>query len=218
MTLQSQKLRALLSAFNVEAIKTNLTAIKPNERAVKLIDDSLLVLEYFAIKPGWQVIDVGTGGGFPGLPLAIVQPEAHFTLIEATGKKAAAIRRIVSALGLANVRVQQGRAEELAHGSLRGQADLVVARALAPLLITLELTLPLAKLGGQVVLYQGPKIDAELPAARAAVAQLGGGQARLVRANLATAGERRFVFIAKQKATPKKFPRTMAEIKKQALH
>ena len=106
---------------------------------------------------------MGTGGGFPLLPLAICKPESQFFGLDSTRKKLDAIGRMIAALGLPNVEVIAGRAEELGHEpQYREQFDIVLARALAPLNVLLELCSPFAKKGGHVVAWKSMKIDTEL--------------------------------------------------------
>jgi 16S rRNA (guanine527-N7)-methyltransferase len=120
-----------------------------------------------------RCIDVGSGGGLPGIPLAIAFPSLQVTLLESVGKKAAFLREVVDALGLTSVSVRTGRAEEAARGpSERDAYDLVVARALAPLPVALELCLPFARTGGIVVLPRGSDLAVQLADGEAAAGQL----------------------------------------------
>lgn len=189
-------LELFFSLFQEEAKKLNLTALKtPDDIAVKLIVDSLLLLKHQQFPDGDKVLDVGSGGGFPGLPLAIALPKVQFTLLEATSKKVAAIERMAKALHLSTVRVVNGRAEALASGSMAGSFDIVLARALAKLPQALHWTFPFAKKGGQVILYQGPRVDAQLDV----IGQTSGTTPRVVADQLPNgAGERRFVVIERK--------------------
>ncbi len=127
------------------------------------------------LRPGTSVLDVGAGAGFPGTVLNIVWPGLRLTLLEATAKKTAFLGALIDALSLEDVQVVNGRAEELAHDpSLRGQFDLVVARAVAPLATLLELTLPFARTRGRVVTPKGSRAAAEVAGAQHAAQELGG--------------------------------------------
>jgi 16S rRNA (guanine527-N7)-methyltransferase len=118
-------------------------------------------------------IDVGSGGGLPGIPLAVAFPALQVTLLESVGKKAAFLREVVAELGLHNVTVLAGRAEEAARDpNERDAYDLVVARALAPLPVALELCLPFARPGGVVVLPRGSDLAGQLADGEAAAEQL----------------------------------------------
>ncbi len=196
---QLPMLELFFSLFQEESAKVNLTALKtPDDIALKLIVDSLLLLKHQTFPAGAKVLDVGSGGGFPGLPLAIAAPTAQFTLMDATGKKTAAIERMVKALHLSNVRVVHGRAEDFSQGAMAGAFDFVVAKALAKLPQTISWVLPFVKPGGSAILYQGPQVDAELPGRAAQITQLGGSTPRVVTDALPNgAGERRFVIINK---------------------
>lgn len=137
--------------------KINLSAIRDRDGVmVKHILDSLLSLPFSWIQEGDRVLDLGTGGGFPGLALAIAYPQAQFTLIDATEKKIKAVEGMVRKLGLLNIRCLVGRAEKLGRDhKLREQFDVVVARALAPFPTLLEYALPFVKVGGIFIAYEG---------------------------------------------------------------
>jgi 16S rRNA (guanine527-N7)-methyltransferase len=136
---------------------------------------ALPVLAALESSPSWRCIDVGSGAGFPGLPLAIAFPSLRVTLLEATGKKVAFLDHLVRALELTGVTVLAGRAEEVARDPRhRDGYDLACARALAPLSIALELCLPFVRPGGVLVLPRGSDLLAQLDDGRFAAAELGG--------------------------------------------
>ncbi len=198
----------------------NLTAVREIEAAwERLIFDALTLLPVLADLPeDARVIDVGTGGGLPGIPLAIVNPGMQVTLLEPTGKKAAFLRHAVGQLGLTNVKVVRDRAESIAGhragaGSVhRGGYDAVVARAVGRLRLLAELTVPLAKVGGVVALVKGQKADEELEEAKAALHML-----HATHAGTVDTPTGRIVVLEKRRATPAKYPRPSAEIKRKPL-
>jgi 16S rRNA (guanine527-N7)-methyltransferase len=154
----------------------NLTAITdPREAWTRHILDSLTLLPLLAELPdNARIADVGSGGGAPALPLAIVLPRARFTLIEATGKKAAFLRDAAGALGLSNVEVIADRAETLGqdHRAHRAMYDAVTARALGRLAVVAELAAPLLKVGGVGLFIKGAQAEEELKEAEAALKAL----------------------------------------------
>ncbi|MCS6800164.1 MAG: 16S rRNA (guanine(527)-N(7))-methyltransferase RsmG, partial [Myxococcota bacterium] len=190
---RTDELGIALEARAVEALGLHLAMLLEANRAFNLtgIDDPTeawhrLVLDSLSLLPsmgdlaaGSRLLDVGTGGGFPGLVLAVARPDLRVSLLEATGKKVAFLRTCVERLGLASsVCVLHGRAEQLRRGPLGGSFDVVVARALAALPRALEWTVPFAKPGGLVLLVKGARADEELRAARQRLQRSGAGHER----------------------------------------
>lgn len=194
----------------------NLTAItEPDDVLVKHVLDSLLCADMPYIRG--SVADVGTGGGFPGVPVKIHRPECSVTLIDATGKKLDFIRESCSALGL-DVECVHGRAEEIGRRLYREKFDTVTARAVAALPVLCELCLPLVKVGGYFIAMKGTEGEAELKAAERAVSLLGGESADTVKLQLpGDAGERTLIAIRKIKHTPDVYPRGGNNIVKKPL-
>ena len=155
-----------------------------------------------------RLLDVGSGAGFPGLPLKIASPRIDLTLLEATAKKTAFLRHVVDKLGLEGVKVVTGRAEEEAHESeMREQFGAVVSRAVARLDVLAELCLPFCAVGGVMVAQKGPEVEEELCEARNAIETMGGrveDRGMLVRPPV---GIGTLVVIQKQRATPPSYPR-----------
>jgi len=166
-----------------------------------------------------HLADIGTGAGFPGLPLKIVAPRLKLTLVDGTGKKIQFLHHVVEELGLRNVEVVQGRAEELGHNNaFRGQFDLVTARAVAPMNALAEYLLPLVRRGGYAVVYKGAAAGEEFMEARAAIEQLGGETTRLAPVQVPLLDERRFVLLVKKvRPTPIQFPRGQGLARKKPL-
>ena len=166
---------------------------------------------------GKRVIDVGTGAGFPGMVLAILTPDARFTLLDSLGKRVDFLKEVQTDLGLKNVTCVHARAEEFA-AQHREQFDLAASRAVAQLNVLCELTLPLVKVGGRFIAMKSTSSDQEIAEARSAVAQLGGEIAAVRDYTVPQTDVRhRAVIIEKVRATPRQFPRSFARIKKAPL-
>ena len=201
--------------------RVNLTAITtPDEIATKHFLDSLTLLLARPPRAGARLVDVGTGAGFPGIPLAIARTDLRVTLVESVGKKVRFLEAVVAALGLRNVDPVQARAEELARDPTRRERyDVAVARALPSLATNLELLLPFCAVGGEAVAYKG-RIEAELPAAGRAASALGGEISAVVPTSSLGLGDelpgRRLVIVAKRNRTPAAYPRGPAEMKRRA--
>jgi 16S rRNA (guanine527-N7)-methyltransferase len=156
-----------------------------------------------------RVIDVGTGPGFPGIPLKIVCPRLKLTLLESTGKKVTFLQHMVEILKLKDVQVVQDRAEQAGQSTdYREAYDVVVARAVAELVVLAEYTLPLCRLGGRVIAQKGLDVHAEVMAAERAVNLLGGKVRQLVDVELPGLAESRsLVILDKVARTPPNYPR-----------
>jgi len=191
----------------------NLTAITDREGVlVRHFLDSLSCLKALSraeLAAGARVIDVGTGAGFPGLPLKIVCPGVRLTLLEATGKKVTFLEHVVRALGLQGVEVIHGRAEELGHDPVhRERYDWTLARAVAKMPTLAEYLLPLVRVGGAVLAQKGEGAAAEVHGADAAIVTLGGRVRQLVPVELRGLAETRYlVVVDKVATTPEKYPR-----------
>lgn len=198
----------------------NLTSVTdPAAAWTRHIFDSLTLvpmIEAFGAPDGaaLRVLDVGSGGGLPGIPLAICMPSAHFVLLDATGKKAAFLRDVVAALRLANVEVVNDRAETAAqdHHRFRERFDIVLARAVGPLAVLLELTVPFARVGGLVLATKGERAPDEITAAKQALHLIHAHVIDTVRTPTGT-----IVAIEKQRKTPRMYPRPPGEPKRRPL-
>ena len=170
--------------------------------------DSLACLPVARLRDGERCVDVGSGGGFPGLPLAIACPRVGFSLVEAAGRKAAFLRRAVEGLGLRNVEVVNERAEWLGRQPMwREGADCVVARAVAGVRLVAEYCLPLCALGGRWIAFQGPRSGDELERAGSLISALGGRVGEELELRLPGGEGRRVVRVEKVRRTPRGFPR-----------
>jgi 16S rRNA (guanine527-N7)-methyltransferase len=221
---QHQQAFDTLSNLLIEENKhTNLTRIiEPDQIRVRHFLDSLAVLPILDNLAGNQsslkIADVGSGAGFPVLPLAIVRPEWKLTSIEATGKKVNFQKKVVSELGLKNVTVICGRAEDLAHEKpYREQFDASLARAVADLSILAELSLPLVKIGGLMLAYKGPDTEKEIAGAQKTIQILGGQTDTVWSYSLPdTEGQFRLISLAKTDTTPIQYPRSYSVISKKS--
>ena len=195
----------------------NLTAITdPDQVAALHFLDSLAVWQAGELE-GASLIDVGTGAGFPGLPLRIAHPDLRVTLLDSLGKRVTFLEEVCAALGLSDVACVHGRAEEFASAR-RERFDAAVSRAVADLRILSELCLPLVRVGGRFIAMKSTDCEGELTAAGGAVRTLGGRVERLLDYDIPGAGVRhRLVIIRKERPTPAKYPRRFAQIKKQPL-
>ncbi len=190
-----------------ENTKYNLTTITlPEEAAEKHFLDSLMLLPELDECKASSVIDVGSGAGFPGLPIKIFRPALHMTLLDSAGKKTAFMDKIIYELGLGDARTVNARAEEHAVAQ-RESYDAALSRAVAELRVLAELTLPLVKVGGKVILSKGPGAREEIKAAANALKILGGKVETVRELTLPAGGYRTVVKIEKISATPAKYPR-----------
>lgn len=195
----------------------NLTAITDpaDIAALHFLDSAaLLTLEDFRDK---TVVDVGTGAGFPGLPLKILEPTIHLTLLDSLGKRVQFLERVCQELGLADVACVHGRAEEFAAAH-RESFDLAVSRAVAALPVLCELCLPLVRPGGKFLAMKSVDSDQELESARHAIEILGGAVSGVRDYAIpGTEVRHRLILVKKVKKTPEKYPRMFAKIKKNPL-
>lgn len=188
----------------------NLTAIEdPSEVEIKHFLDSLTCLRVMGTNPSGRLADVGSGAGFPGIPLKIAAPDLAVTLVESHEKKAEFCRHVVQGLGLESVEVLNARAEAVGRSpGHRGVYDWAVARAVARLPIVIELLLPLLKVGGMAIAQKGESAPAEVEQAGPALEAIGGRIREMVPVQLPSVPEPRFlVVIEKISVTPERFPR-----------
>jgi 16S rRNA (guanine527-N7)-methyltransferase len=194
--------------------KINLTAITEYSTVqVKHFLDSLTITlalpEAEVERPDFNIVDIGTGAGFPGVPLKILFPQPRLVLIEPTTKKIAFLHHIIRKLELENVEVLNSRAEEAAHLPLyREQFVLVLSRAVALLPTLVELTLPFCQIGGRFIAQKKGEIDQEVNRAKEAIATLGGRLDQIKKLELDEFKDERYlVIIDKIYPTPNKYPR-----------
>ena len=198
----------------------NLTAIRDRDHAWRrLIVDSLTPLRLLDLKSNSRVVDVGTGAGLPGLPLAIARPDLQFSLIDSTGKKIAFLESVVEQLELTNVQLYADRVESLGQANEhRGTYDLAISRAVGPMTMMLEYCLPLLHIGGRVLAMKGPKAVEELDLCTRALSKLGGGEVRMHPAYPQSfENDLVLVQVTKVMATPRAYPRLPGTPKRDPL-
>jgi 16S rRNA (guanine527-N7)-methyltransferase len=195
-----------LVAWNERA---NLTAITGAEAIeVKHFLDSLTCLQALPQGDGLLVLDVGSGAGFPGLPLKIVRPDLRLSLLESVGKKVSFLQHMVQRLGLADVQILQGRAEDYGRQpEQRERYDVVFARAVAELRVLVELTLPFCRVGGVVIAQKRAGIDEEMRSAARAIDLLGGALDTALPVSLPDVEPRQLLVLDKVAPTPLRYPR-----------
>lgn len=199
--------------------KMNLTAItEPNEVATKHFVDSLYGLKFLSGKK--NIIDVGTGAGFPGIPLKIAKTDLNITLLDSLNKRLTFLEEVKDRLGLDNVTCVHSRAEDGAKSgsSLRENFDAAVSRAVANLSCLCEYCLPYVKIGGVFLAYKGGEVEEELAEASNAIELLGGEVTGVFKYTIPeTDITHSIVVITKIKNTPDKYPRLQGKIQKKPL-
>lgn len=196
----------------------NLTAITEHDEVYnKHFLDSLMIVKALDLSKEFSLCDVGSGAGFPSIPLAIVSNNAKVTIIDALNKRINFLNDLVTELGLTNVVALHERAEDFAKVK-REVFDVVTARAVARLNVLSELCLPLTRVGGYFIAMKGQDGKNELSEAKNAIETLGGKFERVISLELPdSAGARDIIIIKKVKETPKKYPRAFSKIKERPL-
>lgn len=198
--------------------KINLTAItKPEEVAVKHFEDSLSVLKYVDIKENAKIIDIGTGAGFPGIPLKIVRDDINLTLLDSLNKRLVFLQNVCNEINI-SAQTLHSRAEESSRkAEYREKYDFAFSRAVAQLNLLSELCLPYVKKSGCFVAMKGPDVREELKNAEKAIEVLGGKVKEIKEFNLSDNSGRTLVVIEKIKNTPEKYPRHGSKLKTNPL-
>ena len=186
--------------------KINLTAITDeNEIILKHFIDSITINKY--LKGKKSVLDIGTGAGFPGMPLKILNTDINFTLADSLNKRLVFLNEVIDALGLTEIYTVHGRAEDLARmPEYREQFDLCVSRAVANLSTLAEYCLPFVRLGGKFISYKSGECENEVAAAKSAIFLLGGKVEDVYKFSIGEA-QRAFISLIKANGTSKKYPR-----------
>lgn len=197
--------------------KINVTAIKDEkEFIIKHFIDSLTVNTL--LENAKRVLDIGTGAGFPGIPLKIYNEEKNFTLIDSVNKKITVLNDCIEKLGLENIEALHIRAEDLAKDiKYREQFEVVTTRAVSNLATIAEYMLPFVKIGGKAICMKGPNVEKELEESRKAIKILGGEIEEIKSLNINGDFERNIVIIKKVKNTDKKYPRPQGKPLKEPI-
>ncbi len=209
---------SMLMELTLEANKHfNLTSITDeNEFLYKMILDSVLISKDIDLSSG-KLLDVGSGAGFPALPLAIMNPELQVTLLDSTTKKVKHCENVILSLGLSNVKCSNFRAEEFARLN-RETFDFITARAVAPLNVLLELTIPALKTGGTLIAYKGSSYKEEVESSNHALKALSSSIEKEIKYTLPTSSEiRAYLLILKNSKTYEIYPRNFRYISKKPL-
>lgn len=212
-----EKYKDLLLEWNE---KVNLTAIVDEQQvAVKHFLDSLTILGKVDVKAHVSMLDVGTGAGFPGIPIKVCCPWINVVLLDSLNKRVVFLEEVINRLGLTGISAVHGRAEEKGRDKgLREKFDLVVARAVANLTVLTEYCLPFVKPGGLFVGYKGPEVEAEIEGSGKAIEVLGGKLVDIYKVKLPfSGGDRSLVLIRKERSTPDKYPRKAGTPEKKPL-
>ena len=194
-------------AWNEKVNLTNIT--DPAEFRIKHNADSLMCVDFPEFLEAETVIDVGTGGGFPGIPLAVYAPEKQFTLLDSLNKRLKIIDELAGELGIKNITLVHGRAEDAARAKEhREKYDLCVSRAVSNLATLSEYCLPFIKVGGYLLAYKGPGAEEEVKEAAKALKILGGSLVDIRETSMEEYGlDHRILVIKKVRNTPKAYPR-----------
>lgn len=197
----------------------NLTAVTGEKNIIDFhFRDCLSILAFQEFVRAEKIVDIGSGAGFPGLPLAIARPDKSFSLLEAISKKCDFIDEVVEVLGIDNVATVRSRSEEAALGEMRDAYDLAVARAVGPLAVVIEYVLPLVKPGGAVLLQRGAREEGDETTAAAVADLLGGRLDRIESVHPYPGSKNLHIWVlSKLIPTPKRFPRRPGMAKKRPL-
>lgn len=210
------KYKEMLLEWNT---KINLTAItEDNEIINKHLVDSIIPNKYLGEKSA-TIIDIGTGAGFPGIPLKVVNENLDITLLDSLNKRINFLKNVIEELNLKNIEAIHGRAEEvLKNKEYRESYDFAISRAVAPLNVLVEYMLPAIKINGRCICMKGNNAEKEIEEAKKAISILGGRIESINKHILPNTDiERNIIVIKKEKATPPKYPRKAGTPSKEPL-
>lgn len=213
-----EKFYNLLQEWNYKIDITKI--VDEDEVYIKHFLDSLLITKSGVIEKNQKIIDIGTGGGFPGIPLKIYNDTLSFTLLDSLKKRINFLDIVTSELNLSNLENLHGRAEEIARKEeYREKYDIATSRAVANLQTLLEYCLPFVKVGGYFIAMKGPNYKEELKESKGAINILGGVLDQVIEYELPLSlGQRSLIIIKKVKATPHRFPRSGGKPKSKPLN
>lgn len=216
---QLEKFKIYMNFLLEYNLHTNLTAItEPGEIIIKHFLDSIILNKFIEIPKNAKIIDVGTGAGFPGVPMKIFREDIDLTLVDSLNKRIKFLNELMEKINL-KAETIHCRAEELSHNNkYREKYNFAVSRAVAPLNILCEYCLPYVKIGGFFVALKGANADDEIINSKQAIKVLGGKIEKLETFELPeNKGSRNILIIKKEKETPKKYPRSNSKISKSPL-
>jgi len=214
---QFMKYKDLIKEWNE---KVNLTAIKEDEEIVKKhFIDSMKVFKFDKLKNAKNVIDIGTGGGFPGIPMKIIKPEINIVLLDSLNKRINFLNEVIKDLKLENIKAIHGRAEDFAQEiQYREKFDVAVSRAVANLTVLSEFCIPYVKVGGYFVAMKGPAVEEEIKQSKNAIRILGGKIEHIEKVEIEDSDlNHNLVIISKIAETHKKYPRKAGMVTKSPL-
>lgn len=200
--------------------KINLTAIVDDEQIFKKhFIDCIKIFKFSPLKEAKNVIDIGTGAGFPGIPIKIMKQQLNLILLDSLNKRINFLNEVVSKINLNNVETIHGRAEDFSRQpKYREQVDVAVSRAVANLAVLSELCIPYVKVGGYFVAMKGPSVDDEIKDGKRAISILGGKIDDVIKINIEDSDlDHNLVIIKKVKETPKAYPRKAGTASKKPL-
>ncbi|PJI08365.1 MULTISPECIES: 16S rRNA (guanine(527)-N(7))-methyltransferase RsmG [Clostridium] len=198
----------------------NLTAITEDEEIVKKhFIDSIKVFEVKYMNKAKKVIDVGTGAGFPGIPIAIMDENIQVVLLDSLQKRVNFLDEVIKQLDLKNIRTVHGRAEDFgANKEYREKFDIVVSRAVANMSVLNEFCIPFVKISGYLIALKGPVVNEEISQAKKSISVLGGKLDEVINVEFENEDfKHNLVVIKKEKATPKKYPRKAGKVSKNPI-
>jgi len=200
--------------------KVNLTAITEDSEIIKKhFIDSIKIFKFDGLKNAERIIDIGTGGGFPGIPMKIMFPDMEVVLLDSLNKRINFLNEVINKLGLKKITAIHGRAEDFAReAAYREGFDAVVSRAVANLTTLSELCIPYVKVGGNFIAMKGPAIDEELKDSQKAISTLGGKVNEIIEVEIEESDlNHNLVIINKKVNTPKAYPRKPGMASKKPL-
>jgi 16S rRNA (guanine527-N7)-methyltransferase len=200
--------------------KINITAIKEDEEIVKKhFIDSIKVFKFKELKHAKNVIDIGTGGGFPGIPMKIMKPEMNIVLLDSLNKRIKFLNEVIKDLKLEKIKAIHGRAEDFAQETqYREKFDIAVSRAVANLTVLSEFCIPYVKVGGYFVAMKGPAAEEEIKCSKNAIRMLGGRIEHIEKVQIEDSDlNHNLVIIKKITETHKKYPRKAGMVTKDPL-
>lgn len=214
---QFMRYKELIKEWNE---KINLTAIKEDEEIVKKhFIDSMKVFEFSKLKNVKNIIDIGTGGGFPGIPMKIINPEINIVLLDSLNKRINFLNEVIRDLQLENIKTIHGRAEDFAQqAQYREKFDVAISRAVANLTVLSEFCIPYVKVGGYFVAMKGPAVEEEIKQSTNAIKLLGGRIEHIEKVEIEGSDlNHNLVIISKVSKTHTKYPRKAGMVTKDPL-